>query len=167
MAAVIVAAVARNGVIGVDGDLPWRIPEDLARFKQLTMGGCLVMGRRTYESIGRPLPGRHTVVLTRDPGWSSPGVDTAADVDVALGIARDRDQTAFVVGGSSVYEAALGIADRLELTEVDQEPEGDTVFPDVDWDEWQEVSREDKPGYSFVTYVRADVAPTSSRSKTG
>ena len=118
------------------------------------MGGCLVMGRRTYESIGRPLPGRHNVVLTRDPDWSAPGVEAAADLAAALGIARDRGETAFIVGGSSVYEVGLEIAERLELTEVHDEPEGDTLFPEVAWNDWREVAREDHAGYSFVTYVR-------------
>lgn len=155
MAVVIVAAVGRNGVIGVDGGIPWQIPEDMARFKTLTMGGVLVMGRATYESIGRPLPGRDTVVLTRSPSWSADGVETAGSLGEALELARTRDKDIFVVGGSEVYRAALDVVDRLELTEVHAAPHGDTYFPEVDWRGWVEESREDRTGYSFVTYRRS------------
>lgn len=154
MRAVIVAAVARNGVIGVDGRLPWRIPEDLARFKDLTMGHALVMGRATFESIGRPLPGRSNVVLTRSAGWSHDGVDTAISLDEAMEIAAGRSQDAFIVGGAEVYRVALGRADRIELTEVDAEPEGDTLFPVVDWSQWREVSRDVHRGFAFISYDR-------------
>lgn len=151
----IVAAVGRNGIIGANGDLPWRIPEDLARFKKLTMGHALVMGRATFESIGRPLPGRTNIVLTRRPHWSHEGVEVAASLDEAVAIASSRGQDVFVAGGAEVYRAALPIADRIELTEVDAEPEGDTSFPPVDWSSWREVSRQAHPGFSFVTYERA------------
>jgi len=152
MPTVIVAAVARNGVIGVDGGLPWRIPGDMSRFKDLTMGGALVMGRETFESIGRPLPGRTSIVLTRDPGWFHAGVEVARSLDQALEIASSRGLIAFVSGGAEVYRAALGVADRMELTEVDAEPVGDTLFPEVDWSQWREVARSDHPGFAFVTY---------------
>ena len=154
MRTVIVAAVGRNGVIGVDGGLPWRIPEDLARFKNLTMGGALVMGRATFESIGRPLPGRTNIVLTRTPRWSHEGVILAGSLGEAIDEAASQGQVAFIAGGAEVYRAALAVADRLELTEVDQEPEGDTWFPSVDWSEWEETAREDHAGFSFVTYDR-------------
>lgn len=154
MRTVIVAAVARNGVIGVDGRLPWRIPEDLARFKRITMGHALVMGRATFESIGRPLPGRTNIVLTRNEEWSHEGVEVAGSLDAALEIARARGQDVFVVGGSEVYQTALDVTDTLELTEVDAAPEGDTWFPNVDWSEWQETARETHEGFSFVTYER-------------
>jgi len=152
----IVAAVARNGVIGVGGGLPWHLPEDLRRFKALTTGHVLVMGRRTYESIGRPLPGRTTVVVTRRPDWSA-GADEvirARDVPGALQLASEIDDEVFVVGGGQIYDEALALADRLELTHVDQEPEGDTVFPEVDWSEWREVRREPGDGVEYVTYER-------------
>lgn len=152
MPTVIVAAVARNGVIGVDGGLPWRIPEDMSRFKDLTMGGALVMGRETFESIGRPLPGRTSIVLTRDPGWFHEGVEVARSLAQALEIASSRGLSAFVSGGAEVYRAALSVADRMELTEVDAEPVGDTLFPEVDWSQWREVARSDHPGFAFVTY---------------
>ncbi|HEX6299087.1 MAG TPA: dihydrofolate reductase [Acidimicrobiia bacterium] len=154
MQTVIVVAVARNGVIGVDGGLPWRIPEDMSRFKQLTMGHALVMGRATFESIGRPLPGRTNIVLTRQPDWSHEGVQVAGSLDEGLSMAAARDQDAFIAGGAEVYRQALEIADRIELTEVDERPEGDTWFPSVDWTQWREVSRQTRPGFSFVTYDR-------------
>jgi len=151
---VIIAAVARNGVIGVDGGLPWRIPEDLARFRELTMGHALIMGRVTFESIGRALPGRSTIVLTRRPGWSHDDVDVAGSLEEGLGMAASRGQKACIVGGSEVYDAALGLADRLELTEVDAAPDGDTWFPEVDWSRWREVDRQPGDGFAFVTYER-------------
>lgn len=154
MATVIVAAVGRNGVIGVDGGLPWRIPEDLARFKRLTMGQALVMGRATFESIGRPLPGRTNIILTRRTDWEAEGAEVAASLDEAIAMASSRHQIVFVAGGSEVYEAALPMADRLEITEVDAEPEGDTWFPPIDPSLWEESHREEHPGFSFVTYER-------------
>lgn len=154
MRTVIVAAVARNGVIGVDNRLPWRIPEDLQHFKELTTGQALVMGRATFESIGRPLPGRTNIVLTRRSCWSHDGVETAGSLNEALEIAARRGQDAYVAGGSEVYRAALDKAHRMELTEVDAEPEGDTLFPVVDWSQWREVSRDARPGFAFVTYDR-------------
>jgi dihydrofolate reductase len=156
MTVTIVAAVARNGVIGVDGGLPWHLPDDLRRFKELTMRHVLVMGRRTYESIGHPLPGRTTVVVTRQDDWSA-GADEvvrARDVPGALALASEIDDEVFVVGGAEVFAEALPLADRLELTHVDREPEGDTVFPDVDWSEWREIRREPGEGLAYVTYER-------------
>ena len=154
MSIVIIAAVARNGVIGVEGGLPWRIPEDMARFKELTMGDVLIMGRATFESIGRPLPGRTNVVLTRREGWEPEGVTVASSLDEALALEDARDRDVYIAGGAEVYRAALSFADRMELTEVDDEPEGDTYFPSVDWTEWVEVFRDDRGRLSFVTYER-------------
>jgi dihydrofolate reductase len=153
----IVAAVARNGVIGADGGLPWHLPDELRTFKETTLGHVLVMGRRTYESIGRPLPGRTTVVVTRQAGWS-PGTDEVAvahDLDAALEHARTLGDEVFVVGGAEVYAAALRRADRLLFTLVDQEPDGDTTFPDVDWSAWRETGREAGEGWERVRYERA------------
>ena len=116
------------------------------------MGHPLVMGRRTYESIGRPLPRRTTVVVTRDPGWAADGVVVRHSVDDALAAAGALDETVFVVGGASVYAATLPRADRLVVTWVEQEPAGDTVFPDVDWARWRETARETHDGFSIVTY---------------
>lgn len=149
MPVTLVAAVARNGVIGRDGDLPWHLPEDLRRFKELTMGGTLVMGRKTYESIGRPLPGRRTVVVTRQPDWSQPGVETASSVEEALEIAGDGD--VFVVGGAEIYRRALELVDALELTEIDADYEGDTFFPDLP-PTWRCTRREVRDGFSFSRY---------------
>ena len=154
MLIVIVAAVARNRVIGVGGRLPWRIPDDLARFKTMTMGQSIVMGRETFESIGRPLPGRTNVVLSRRPGWSHEGVTVADSLESALDVAASHGDVAYIAGGAEVYRQALDVADRMELTEVDTEPEGDTRFPPVDWSAWRETAREEHSGHSFVTYER-------------
>jgi dihydrofolate reductase len=150
----LLAAVARNGVIGVDGGLPWRLPGDLPRVKSLTTGHVLVMGRKTFDSIGRALPGRSTVVVTRQPGWSAEDVHVAASVSQAIEVAASIDDHVYVFGGAEVYAQTLDRADRLELTEVHAEPEGDTFFPAVDWSEWTEVSREHNDGFDFVTYER-------------
>jgi dihydrofolate reductase len=156
----IVAAVARNGVIGVDGGLPWHLPDDLRRFKALTMGHVLVMGRKTYESIGHPLPGRTTVVVTRNAAWD-PGSDEvvrAPGLDEAIRAARAIDDEVFVVGGAQVYADALPLAGRLELTLVDDEPDGDTTFPAVEWADWVELRRDEGHGVAYVTYERRPVA---------
>jgi dihydrofolate reductase len=153
----IVAAVARNGVIGADGGLPWHLPDDLRRFKELTVGHVLVMGRRTYESIGHPLPGRTTIVVTRTPGFDpgADGVILAGSVTAAVAAAEAVDEQVFVVGGAQVYADALALADRLELTWVDAAPEGDAFFPEVDWSRWRELHRDDGDGVAYTTYVRA------------
>lgn len=152
----IVAAVARNGVIGVQGGLPWHLPGELQRVKQTTMGHVLVMGRVTYESIGRPLPGRTTVVVTRQPHWrvDSELVRVAPDVHTALQVAAEVDDEVFVFGGAQVYAAALAVTDRMLLTLVDQEPAGDTRFPEVDWTQWQQTARDEYDGWAAVTYER-------------
>jgi dihydrofolate reductase len=152
----IVAAIARNGVIGADGGLPWHLPDELRLFKETTLGHVLVMGRRTFESIGRPLPGRTTVVVTRSPDWS-PSTDdvlVANGLEEALERARSLDEEVFVVGGGELYAAALPHADRLLLTFVDQEPEGDTMFPDVDLGDWHETGRIPGEGWVRVAYER-------------
>jgi len=155
----LVAAIATNGVIGRDGGLPWPRTGDLRHFKTLTTGHPMVMGRRTYESIGRPLPGRTTLVVTRDPGWSAEGVVVRASVPDALMAAEALDDEVFVVGGAEVYAATLGRADRLVVTWIDQEPVGDTWFPDLDWTDWREVEREAHEGFSIVTYLRDPAKP--------
>ena len=155
MTVTLLAAVGRNRVIGRDNDLPWRLPEDLAHFKAVTMGHTLVMGRRTFDSIGRPLPGRRTVVVTRQPGWSHDGVEVAHSLPEALRRAvGDGDTEVFVVGGGQVYAEAMPVATRLLLTEVEQSPEGDTLFPEVDPDLWSETARDQRDGFAFVTYQR-------------
>ncbi len=151
----IVAAIAANGIIGRDGGLPWpRLPGELPRVKRLTMGHVLVMGRRTYDSIGRALPGRTTVVVTRQPDWRAEGVLVADSVERALEIGAEHDREIFVFGGAEVYAATVPRADRMVLTWVDQEPAGDTTFPGVDWRDWREVGREPGEGYSVVEYER-------------
>ena len=156
MTVTIVAAVARNGVIGVDGGLPWRLPDDLRRFKELTLGHVLVMGRKTYESIGHPLPGRATIVVTRSPSWDSGAAEVrvSRSVSDAIAAAAALDDEVFVVGGAQVYAAALPLADRLELTWVDAEPEGDTTFPELDLRDWRQVRREEADGAAYATYER-------------
>ncbi|MDN5771302.1 MAG: dihydrofolate reductase [Microlunatus sp.] len=150
-----IAAVARNGVIGAGGDIPWRIREDLARFKALTTGHVLIMGRKTYDSIGRPLPGRTTVVVTRDPDWNADGVIVAHDVESAFALAYALEPTKiFVAGGGEIYAAAGPRLGVLEITEVDLEPPGDVGFPPIEHAQWQERSRVSAEGYAFVQYVR-------------
>ena len=139
-------AQAANGVVGYDNQLPWRIPEDLARFRELTMGGTVVMGRRTWESLPsrfRPLPGRRNVVVTRDPSYDAPGADVVGSLDAALAMADD----VWVGGGAEIYAAAMPLADRLFITDVDGDYPGDTFAPTVgpDWSEadvgdWQTSS---------------------------
>lgn len=158
----LVVAMATNRVIGADGGLPWRLRADLAHFKTVTMGHPMVMGRATFDSIGRPLPGRTTIVVTRDRHWSHAGVETAASVEAAIERARELDEQVFVVGGAQVYQAALeaGLVDELIVTRVDAAPEGDTWFPPIDWSRWHPVGEvshppsDGEPGFTIVTYVR-------------
>ena len=158
-------AVADNGVIGRGGALPWRLPEDLRRFKAATLGKPVLMGRKTFESIGRALPGRLNIVLTRRAGWrpADPEVRVAADLDAALALAGDAAEVT-VIGGSEIYALALPRASRVLLTEVHAAPEGDTRLPRFDPVEWLEVSRERWPAderhahdMSFVVLERAAV----------
>ena len=140
----ILVAVAENGVIGRDGGLPWRLPADLRFFKRVTMGHHLVMGRKTWASIGRPLPGRTMVVLTRDPALAIPGARVVHELPEALALARAAGDTeAFVIGGAELYALALPLADRLYLTRVHADVEGDVRLPDYDPGEWVEVAREE------------------------
>jgi dihydrofolate reductase len=155
MRIVMVAAVARNGVIGNGPDIPWRIPGEQAEFKKLTMGHVLLMGRTTYESIGRPLPGRTTIVLTRSPSWSAEGVLVAASLDDALAVAASLPGDVMVVGGAQVYAAALPIATEQVISEVPLSPEGDVLYPAYDRDAWLEESREVFDGYERVRLVQA------------
>jgi dihydrofolate reductase len=160
----VVAAVARGGVIGRDDDLPWHVPEDARRFRELTMGHPVVMGRRTWDSLPerfRPLPGRRNVVVTRNPTWEAAGAERAGSLDDALDLLEGAPQV-FVIGGGEVYAAALPLADELLLTEIDLEVDGDTLFPSFDRDVFREVAREphtaaDGTAFAFVTYVRAPV----------
>ena len=160
MTVTLVVAMGANGVIGVDGGLPWRLPADLTHFKQLTMGHPMVMGRRTFESIGRALPGRTTIVVTRDPDWSADGVEVAPTLEAALARAQEIDDEIFVVGGAQVYTQALdaGLVDLMCVTRVAAAPHGDTWFPKIDWLQWSEVGRipyGGDPSFDIVTYQRA------------
>lgn len=154
-----IVAAAENGVIGVDNQLPWRLKPDLARFKQLTMGHHLIMGRKTYESIGRPLPGRITVVLTRSARLDVPNVLVARSLDDAFAQAAARgDDEPFVCGGADVYAQALEACDRCYLTVVERQYTGDAIFPGLDADKWQLVESEPHPEnelpYRFETWDR-------------
>lgn len=154
MKVVFVAARARNGVIGNDGAIPWHIAGDFAHFKRVTIGHPLVLGRSTFESIGRPLPGRQSIVLTRDPDWSFEGVWVADSVDRALELAADLDEHVTIGGGAHVYRAAFPRATHQILSEVQIEPEGDTFYPPFDESEWTETGREDHSGDEIPWLIR-------------
>ena len=141
---VFVVAVARNGVIGRRGGLPWRISSDLKRFKAITLGKPVIMGRKTWESLPkRPLPGRTNIVITRDPRYEAEGAVVAASVAEALSLARATESEEIcVIGGSDIFRQLLPLADRLYLTEIDLAPEGDVFFPPLDAKAWRETSRE-------------------------
>lgn len=154
---VAVAAVACNGVIGAGGEVPWHVPGDLPRFKELTLGHVIIMGRKTYDSIGRPLPGRTTIVITRNRSWHADGVEVASSWDDALRAAmrQDPDGPVFVVGGGEIYRAAWADIDRLEITDVEQTPDGDATFPAIDPNTWVESHRDEgHDGFAWVTYRR-------------
>src|SRR6204780_5218394 len=143
---VLVAAVARNGIIGANGGLPWRLSSDLQRFKALTWGKPLVMGRKTFESIGRALPGRETIVVTRDPTFALSGVFVVRNLDAALDLASERAQAMgtdeiIIGGGAEIYAQTIARASRLFITEVTLDAEGEARFPPVDPHEWREISR--------------------------
>jgi dihydrofolate reductase len=152
----IIAALADNGVIGKGGALPWRLPEDLARFKALTLGHTLIMGRKTFESIGKPLPGRTTVVITRRRDFAAAGVTVAHDPEEAVSLAAGPD--AFVAGGADVYALFLPLAERLYLTRVHGDYDGDTYFPPYDERAWKLVSAapgsSTTPACTFEVYER-------------
>jgi dihydrofolate reductase len=163
---VIVVAVAENGAIGRNGGLPWRIPSDLKHFKAVTMGKPMLMGRKTYESIGKPLPGRTSIVLTRDKNWRAEGVLVGHSLDETVRLANEDAQKTgareiAVIGGVALFAETLPIATKIELTEVHAEPEGDVFFPKYDRSAWRETRREgpiqgekDEYPYSVVTLER-------------
>ena len=138
----LIAAVARNGVIGAGNALPWRLPEDLRRFKSLTLGHPVIMGRKTYESIGRPLPGRRNIVVTHNAGFSAVGCETAASIEAAIEACASTTDEVFIIGGAQIYAEALPLVQRLHLTEVRADYAGDAYFPAIDRGLWQETSRE-------------------------
>jgi dihydrofolate reductase len=156
----VIVAMARNRVIGINNTLPWRLPADLQHFKALTMGHHLIMGRKTYESIGKPLPGRTTVIVTRNADYRVEGCLTAMSIDAAIA-ACGNDPEIFFVGGAELYAQVLPRADRLYLTEIQADFDGDAHFPDFDRSAWVETERQeninpDGLGYHFVTYQRRD-----------
>jgi len=156
----IIVAASTNNVIGMQGDLPWRLSDDLKRFKQLTMGKPIVMGRLTWEAIGRPLPGRQNIVITRQPGFEAEGCDVVASPAAALETADDAEEV-MIIGGSQIYELFLPKAGRLYLTRVHAEVDGDAFFPEIDSRDWQlkakemhEASAVNDHAFEFRTYER-------------
>jgi dihydrofolate reductase len=166
MQIVLIAAVADNGVIGAEGAIPWRLKTDLQRFKALTIGKPVVMGRKTFLSLRRPLPGRTNIVMTRDAEFRAPGAVVTTSLEHALAVAKGDALRRFVteiavVGGAEIYAQWMALADRLEITEVHASPAGDTRFAPIDKTVWEEVARSENPpgpedsvAFSFVTYVR-------------
>lgn len=149
---VLIAALSENETIGFNGKLPWHIPEDIKRFKEVTMGNSVVMGRKTYSSIGKPLQGRENIVLTRDSSYVSEGVIVANSISSA--IEKSSREKVFFIGGREVYEESLPLVDRLELTRVEGFYEGDVFFPKIDYSKWLLESEMPREGFSFLTYGR-------------
>jgi dihydrofolate reductase len=163
MELILIAAISENKVIGVDGGLPWKIKEDMKRFKELTTYHPVIMGRKTYESIPqkfRPLPNRHNIVLSRQSDYQDDNIRVAHSLDEAINVCRIEQlygidyNKAFVIGGESVYNDALPLAKNLEITHVHKKVEGDAFFPKIEHSVWKEIRREDKRDYSFVSYQR-------------
>ncbi len=155
----LVAAVAKNGVIGANGKLPWHLPEDLKHFKHLTLNHPIIMGRRTWESFAKPLPDREHIVISRQPGFAAPGASVASSLEGAIALCAG-EPVAFVIGGAEIYAAALPLADGLVLTEIDSDYEGDTRFPDWDRKAWRVSQKETHTSekgvrFDFVLYERA------------
>lgn len=167
IAIVLLAAVADNGVIGRAGALPFRQSSDLKRFKALSFGKPVLMGRKTFHSIGKPLPGRTNIVISRDPSFAAPGVLVAPSLDAALEAARGDalrrgTDEIVVIGGTAIFAMTMPLADRLEITHVHAAPEGDTHFPPIDAAQWREIARTEQPAgpqddapFSYVTYRHA------------
>lgn len=153
----LIVAMASNRAIGLNGQMPWHLPADLKRFKQITLGSPILMGRKTFEAIGRPLPGRDNIVISSNPDYQAPGCRVFTDIDSALRSCGDSPQ-AFVIGGATLYQALLPDADYLYLTEINKSFAGDTFFPPIDRLQWLEIAREDVMddsgagfSYSFLT----------------
>ncbi len=162
---VIIAAVARNRVIGKDNKLLWNIPEDMAHFKALTSGHTVIMGRKTWESLPprfRPLPGRRNIVISRQANYAAPGAEVADSLENALKLASPLAPaadsmvaaTVFIIGGEQLYRQAMAVAARLEITEVDLEPEGDAWFPEIAAVDWEKMAKTEGVGFAFVTWRR-------------
>ncbi|NYT46409.1 MAG: type 3 dihydrofolate reductase [Candidatus Methanofishera endochildressiae] len=156
----LIVAMASNRTIGLDNQMPWHLSADLKKFKKITMGQPIIMGRKTFESIGQPLPGRQNIIISRNPDYLQPGCLVFNDIDSALTSCTDIEEV-FVIGGATLYEATLARADRLYITEIQKEFSGDTWFPEINQEQWQVVSREDINNdssvdfsYSFMVYER-------------
>ncbi len=158
MSLLLIVAIAKNRVIGYENKMPWHLPAELQYFKRITMGHPIIMGRKTFESIGRPLPGRQNIVVSRNTGFTATGVEVTHSIDEAIALTAGAD--AFVIGGATLYIEALPRADKLYVTEVDATPEGDTFFPVLNKGEWHEASRErrekDEKNIFAVDYVVLD-----------
>lgn len=158
----LIVAQSTNRVIGKDNQLPWRLPADLKRFKRLTMGHYMLMGRKTFESIGKPLPGRTSVVISRNPNYLKPGIIVVNTIEAALSVPRQAGaEAAFIIGGAEVFNATLPLAHRLYLTQVHEEVEGDVFFPEISPQEWQitaqiyrTASHKNPYPYTFIDYQR-------------
>ena len=158
----IIVARSKNGVIGKDGDLPWHLPEDLKRFKSLTTDHAIIMGRKTWDSIGRPLPNRQNIVISRDATKKFEGATLAPTLDAALEIVEPH-RSPFIIGGSEIYRLALDVTQAIEMTLIDAEVDGDTFFPDLNPNDWEEIKRslqldeKTQLRYAFITYQRKQV----------
>lgn len=166
----VIAAMSQNRVIGRDGSLPWHLPTDLARFKSITTGHTVIMGRKTFESVGKPLPNRRTIIITRNNDYRCAGVFIAHSLDEALDHAAHEDEI-FILGGEAVYRIALPRADRLYLTIIHATIEGDTYFPNLDFDDWKlvederhEIDERHAYAFSFRRYERASTPPAQPES---
>jgi len=154
-----IVAMAKNNVIGAHNDLPWHLPADLKYFKAVTLGKPIIMGRKTFDSIGKPLPGRQNIVVTRNVGWSHAGVDVAPSVEAAIALAAGAEEI-MITGGAQIFKSTMGLVDHLYITEISLDVEGDTYFPEFSTEDWKEVSRQEnaseggKPAYAFVVYER-------------
>ncbi len=167
-----IAAVAENGVIGAANQLPWHVPEDLAYFKQVTMGKPIIMGRKTFDSVERPLPGRQNIVITRRPGYAAEGVVVVMSLSEALDVAADYCEQrgcdeVMIAGGAEIYRLALPVARRIYITEISQRPEGDTYFPAIDSAEWTQVSSEPAPSGACVFKVLERLDKPAQASSAG
>ena len=164
MKVALIVAVSQNNVIGRDNQLPWHLPEDLQYFKSITMGKPILMGRKTYDSIGRPLPGRTNIVITRDPNWTAEGVEVVNSLEAAMTAGAEacnavEGDEIMVIGGAQIYRDCLPMADKLYLTKVDADIQGDAFFPEIDTNQWQKTSEKtpavvDKHPYRFLILER-------------
>jgi len=167
MKVALIVAVSRNNVIGRDNQLPWHLPEDLKYFKSVTMGKPILMGRKTFESIGRPLPGRTNIVITRDSEWTAEGVEVVTHIEAALVLGEKACKSTevdeiMVIGGAQIYRELLPLADRLYITKVEADVEGDAFFPQIDFQQWRQVDEKvpeavDSHPYRFLTLDRIAV----------